>query len=88
MSSNTSTRAATPTQGSTTTPVKPDRAVYTVAEVAELLGLSLGGTYAMVRAGEIHAKKMRGRWVVPKRRFHAWLDGQVADDVPGTRSGV
>jgi excisionase family DNA binding protein len=50
------------------------RAVYTIAEVAELLSLSLGSTYSLVRAGEIPAKKMGGRWVVPKRRFHAWLD--------------
>jgi excisionase family DNA binding protein len=50
------------------------RAVYTVAEVAELLSLSLGSTYAMVRSGDIPARKLGGRWVVPKRRFHAWLD--------------
>lgn len=49
-------------------------AVYTVAEVAELLSLSIGSTYTLIRNGEIPAKKMGGRWVVPKRRFHAWLD--------------
>lgn len=52
----------------------PAAAVYTVADVAGLLSLSLGGTYALVRAGEIPAKKMGARWVIPKRRFHAWLD--------------
>jgi excisionase family DNA binding protein len=52
----------------------PGRAVYTVAEVAELLDLSLGGTYAMVRAGQIPARRMGGRWVISKRRFHTWLD--------------
>jgi excisionase family DNA binding protein len=51
------------------------RAVYTVAEVAVMLSLSTGSTYALVRAGEIPAKKMGARWVIPKRRFHAWLDG-------------
>jgi excisionase family DNA binding protein len=51
-----------------------ESAVYTVKEVAALLRLSLGSTYALVREGEIPAKKMGGRWVVPKRRFHAWLD--------------
>jgi excisionase family DNA binding protein len=49
-------------------------AVYTVAEVATMLSLSLGSTYQLVRAGQIPAKKMGGRWVIPKRRFHAWLD--------------
>lgn len=50
------------------------RAVYTVKEVAHLLSLSLGSTYALVRQGEIPALKMGGRWIVPKKRFHAWLD--------------
>lgn len=53
----------------------PDsRAVYTVAEVAAMLSLSLGSTYTLIRAGDIPAKKMGARWVIPKRRFHAWLD--------------
>ncbi|MGH3341417.1 MAG: helix-turn-helix domain-containing protein [Carbonactinosporaceae bacterium] len=51
-----------------------ERAVYTVAEVAELLSLSLGSTYTLVRLGEIPALKLGGRWVIPKRRFHSWLD--------------
>ncbi|SCF49910.1 DNA binding domain-containing protein, excisionase family [Micromonospora carbonacea] len=50
------------------------RAVYTVAEVAGLLSLSLGSTYALVREGEIPARKLGGRWVIPKNRFHAWLN--------------
>ena len=49
-------------------------AVYTVADVAQLLGLALGSTYAMVRTGQIPAKRIGGRWVIPRRRFHAWLD--------------
>jgi excisionase family DNA binding protein len=49
-------------------------AVYTVIEVARLLSLSRGSAYALVRTGEIPAKRMGGRWVIPKRRFHAWLD--------------
>jgi excisionase family DNA binding protein len=55
-------------------PTPISRAVYTVVEVAEMLDLSPGSTYALVRAGEIPAKKMGGRWVIPKRRFHTWLD--------------
>jgi excisionase family DNA binding protein len=51
-----------------------ESAVYTVKEVAGLLRLSLGSTYALIREGEIPAKKMGARWVIPKRRFHAWLD--------------
>ncbi|HEX6497799.1 MAG TPA: helix-turn-helix domain-containing protein [Micromonosporaceae bacterium] len=50
------------------------RAVYTVTEVAELLSLSRGSAYALVRSGDIPAVRLGGRWVIPKRRFHAWLD--------------
>jgi excisionase family DNA binding protein len=61
-----------------------DRAVYTVKEVAELLSLSLGGTYQLVRDGTIPALKLGGRWVVPKKRFHTWLDGLTDDGGPVT----
>lgn len=54
--------------------LRADRAVYTVPEVARLLSLSLGSTYALLREGEIPARKLGGRWVIPKKRFHAWLD--------------
>jgi excisionase family DNA binding protein len=74
-----------------------ERAVYTVQEVAALLGLALGGTYTLIREGTIPAIKVGGRWVVPKKRFHAWLDGieDQADEpdppdafrVPATRPG-
>lgn len=53
---------------------QPPRAAYTVREVADLLGLSTGTTYALVRSGDIPARRMGGRWIVPKRRFHRWLD--------------
>lgn len=52
-----------------------DRAVYTVPEVARLLSLSRGSAYACVRDGTIPAIRVGGRWVIPKRRFHTWLNG-------------
>jgi excisionase family DNA binding protein len=55
---------------------QPRLAAYTVAEVAALLGLSPGSTYALVRRGSIPARRMsRGQWIVPKRCFHRWLEG-------------
>src|SRR5512139_1265286 len=54
--------------------------VYTVAQVAQLLGLNLGGTYELVRDGTIPARKLGARWVIPKERFHAWLNGIETDD--------
>jgi excisionase family DNA binding protein len=64
-------------RGSASPPDGADsRAAYTVVEVALLLGLSRGSTYALVRSGKIPALRMGGRWIVPRRRFHAWLDQQ------------
>jgi len=51
-----------------------DTAVYTVAQVAKLLDLSPGTAYSRVRAGDIPARRLGGRWVISKARFHAWLD--------------
>jgi DNA binding domain, excisionase family len=56
------------------TPTPISRAVYTVAEAAELLSLSLNSTYALIRSGDIPARKLGGRWVISRRRFHDWLD--------------
>jgi excisionase family DNA binding protein len=62
------------------------RAVYTVAEVSRLLSLSLGGTYELVRAGVIPGRKLGGRWVIPKRAFHTWLDSWTEEpDDSGNR---
>jgi excisionase family DNA binding protein len=56
-----------------TTP-NPQPATYTVREVATLLGISLGSTYALVRDGTIPATRLGGRWVISRTRFHTWLD--------------
>ena len=53
-----------------------DRMTYTVDEVADLLGLSRGSAYKYAREGGIPAIRMGRRLVVPKARFHAWLDGE------------
>jgi excisionase family DNA binding protein len=59
-----------------------DRAVYTVREVAHLLSLSLGATYALVRAGEIPARRLGSRWVIPRTRFEQWLDDCTVQPKP------
>jgi len=51
------------------------RLTYTVEEVAELLSLSRGITYASLRDGTIPAERVGKRWVISRRRLHAWLDG-------------
>ena len=52
----------------------PEPLTYTVRQVAKLLGLSLGSTYALVRDGTIPATRLGNRWLIPRTRFHAWLD--------------
>jgi excisionase family DNA binding protein len=47
---------------------------YTVDEVAALLGVARGVAYDNVRSGLIPAVRVGRRWLVPRSRFHAWLD--------------
>lgn len=72
----------TPDTGDTVDTAQSDRAVYSVKEVAKLLGLTLNPTYALVRSGRIPAVKLGGRWVVPKNRFHAWLNHPANTGAP------
>lgn len=62
-----------------TGPASAQPVVYSVAEVAGLLGLGLGLTYQLVRSGEIPARKLGSRWVVPRAAFHAWLNSSTVD---------
>ena len=48
---------------------------YSVDEVAQLLSLSRGGVYALLRDGTLPAERVRRHWVISRRRLHAWLDG-------------
>jgi excisionase family DNA binding protein len=80
-----------------TGPAPEERAVYTVKEVAYLLTLSLGNTYELIRDGSIPAYRLGRRWVIPRTRFHAWLDSLTIEaepeisatppSIPGPRRG-
>lgn len=67
---------------------RPMRAVYTVREVAALLSLSTSTAYALVRSGDIPAERLGRRWVIPRSRFHAWLDGGSADSSGVSATGT
>jgi excisionase family DNA binding protein len=60
---------------------------YTVDEVAALLGVARGVAYEGVRNGSIPATRVGRRWLIPRRRFHAWLDGAEPPDT-GDRDRV
>jgi len=51
-----------------------------VDEAAYLLNLSRGVAYQYVREGVIPAERIGRRWIIPRRRFHAWLDGLSDQD--------
>lgn len=49
--------------------------VVSVEEAAELLGISRGLAYELVRRGELPALRLGRRLVVPRRRLLALIDG-------------
>ena len=59
-----------------------EAAVYTVEEVAFLLHVARSTAYELVRDGVIPAQRLGRRWIVPRTRFHAWLDGQGPEPRP------
>lgn len=54
-----------------------DRRAYTPEEVARMLGLHLNSVYAMLKSGEIPAVRGGRKWLISKRRFDAWFDGEA-----------
>ncbi|MGL4174318.1 MAG: helix-turn-helix domain-containing protein [Actinomycetota bacterium] len=74
MTTSLDTNTSSQTLARAAVPVTTDRAVYTVLEAAHLLSLSRGSAYAMVRSGQIPAKRIGTRWVIPRARFEAWLN--------------
>jgi excisionase family DNA binding protein len=59
------------------TVVAPARVTYTVPEVAGLLGISRATAYALLRNGEIPARRIGSRWIIACRRFDRWLQGDA-----------
>lgn len=51
-----------------------NRKVYTVVEVAEMLGISRSYAYELIRQGIIPSLQLGRRWVVPKQKFDIWLE--------------
>jgi excisionase family DNA binding protein len=53
----------------------PGLEIYTVAHVARMLSINVGTVYQLLHEGAIPAKRLGRRWVIPRKRFHEWLDG-------------
>jgi excisionase family DNA binding protein len=52
------------------------RQTYTVAEAARVLGVSLAVAYRHVRAGDIPAIKLGGRYLIPRDGLARLLAGE------------
>ena len=60
--------------------VGASRVTYTVGEVSGLLGVSRSNTYALLKSGDIPARRLGSRWIIPRHRFHQWLDTDTATE--------
>lgn len=53
----------------------PERATYTLAEAAWLLGVSVATLRRAIAAGEVPGLRVRGRILVPRESFDRLLSG-------------
>ena len=63
-----------------------ERLAYSIAEAAEVVGLSERKLRELLMQGEIASRKVGSRRIIPRRALEAWLDGDGvhADDAPDT----
>lgn len=52
----------------------PQSVVYTPEQVAGMLGLARARIYKLLAAGQIPAKRLGRRWIIPRAAFDAWLN--------------
>ena len=53
--------------------------MLTVPDVSQVLGISLAGTYELVRSDGFPAFRIGSRIIVPKDKFIAWLDQKSSE---------
>lgn len=53
-----------------------EKMVYSIQEVAELLGISRSYAYELVRNGTIPALVLGKKRLVPKEKFTEWVNGR------------
>lgn len=62
-----------------------DPLTHTIDEVAALIGVARSVAYKAVSVGTVLAIRVDRRCLVPRPRFHDWLDGR--SPVDGLREG-
>lgn len=58
---------------------QPEKRIYTVEEIQNILGVSRMSAYNLVKSGVFHIVKVGGQYRVSKKSFDTWLEGQVGD---------
>lgn len=64
---------------STSPPGGEELRFYSVAQVAQILGMSTVTLYRAIKAGEFPAVRIRGRLIVPAKAVEAMVDAAVAE---------
>jgi excisionase family DNA binding protein len=86
------TRRASPNQPSGRTMHSSDRPTLSVAETAELLGVSRWLVQQAVRDGSLPSRRIGRRILIPAARLEAWLQGEAppgaADAAGPARQGA
>ena len=54
-----------------------DVLTYSVEEVAAMPGIARGKAYEHVHSGDIPSIRMGRRLLIPRARFHTWLNGHT-----------
>ena len=62
----------------------PEKLAYTVMEAGRAIGVSRSTVFDMIRMGELLAKKLRGRTLIPRSELQRVL--QEAPDARGVQS--
>lgn len=55
-----------------------ERMALTVQEAALVLRLGQGSVYAAIHRGELPARRVGKRWIIPRASLERFLDGQPA----------
>lgn len=58
----------------------PERLTYTIAETAEMLGLSVSTLRRYVRKGELRSVKLGVHPLIPRVAIDEWLAGQTESE--------
>ncbi|MCI9397864.1 MAG: helix-turn-helix domain-containing protein [Lachnospiraceae bacterium] len=53
-----------------------EKLVYSIQEVADLLGISRSYAYELVRRGTIPSLELGKKRVIPKGKFNQWVNGE------------